>query len=114
MVQLSSKQSRHSIRETMQRNFTMPAILAKSVSFALLNIWHDELNWLFEVNLITRKTISNYPPFFIIPKTIVFYRGCEICMLHVSLSPVLTTLNISGARFPFWIVLLSHTEPFSC
>lgn len=43
IVQLSCKQSRHSIWEIMQGFFTMPVILAKFVSFALLNLWHDQL-----------------------------------------------------------------------
>lgn len=41
MVQLSCKGSSHSIWEMMQRSFTMPAILAKFLSLALLNFWHD-------------------------------------------------------------------------
>lgn len=44
-VQLSCKQSRHSIWEMMQGYFTMPAILAKFVSLALLNFWHEQLKW---------------------------------------------------------------------
>lgn len=68
------------------------------------------LKGIFKVNLMKNKRAQST---FSIPKTVVFYRNFEICMLHVSLSPVLSTLNILGARFPFKTMILSHTELFS-
>lgn len=68
------------------------------------------LKGIFKVNLMKNKRAQST---FSIPKTVVFYRNFEICMSHVSLSPVLSTLNILGARFPFKTTILSHTELFS-
>lgn len=89
----------------------MPAIPARFFLLAWLNFWHDQL-WLFEVSLTIKGIFLTNPFIFIIPKTIVFYRWCVLCILHVSLPAVLSTLNISCARFLFWLVLQSHTEQF--
>lgn len=79
------------------------------------NLFHGHYSTFGMINLkgIFEQTKYHfYLSFFIviICKTIVFYRIWMMYMLHASLSPLLSTLNRLGARFPSWIVVLSHTE----